>query len=147
MRYQAFLISALTLLLVLGCAESEESTNPVTQGTTSCPIHFTGQNLCAEIEWKKGPVQNATSEYEVRFWRKDTGTATGPWVTPNGTLKAFTRMTCCGSTFDSIATEVSTGRYSVNQVNFTGGPEWEVYLRLEADGVSENQFVVVKFDE
>jgi hypothetical protein len=148
-------IFALALILA-GCgrapvAEQQPVAQPSNQaggGGTSdtCSLYFPSEDLCAQISWVSGPSADLESAFDVSFWKKTGGSASGPFTEPTGQVGSYIRMTCCGSVFVSSVAKKNEGQYSVTKVRFVPG-SWEVFVQLKKGESVEKQFTPVKLDD
>lgn len=130
---------------ISGCGK-EESRLQRTFQTSSCPLYFASENLCAEMTWVKGPSADVKSALTVAFWKKDAGSSSGPFVDPGSQVGAFLRMTCCGSISFPKVEKMEAGKFLVSEMGFTPG-NWEVYVQLKQGENVEKQFVKVHIDD
>lgn len=142
-------------LSLLGCGKSitaskEPALPPSPQNgaatPAACPLSFASEGLCAQITWTTGPSADEESAFEVVFWKKEGGAATGPFVEPKAQVGSYIRMTCCGSISFPKVNKIADGKYAVSKVRFVPG-SWEVYVQLKQGAAVEKQFVPVKLGE
>jgi len=146
-------------LIATGCGkQSDTSTEPAKKpggpgtqsggatATGACPLFFASEGLCAQIVWTAGPSADGDSSFDVSFWKKDTGTSTGPFTEPSSQVGSYIRMTCCGSISFPKVNKIADGKYGVTKVRFVPG-EWEVYVQLKNGAAIEKQFVPVKLND
>lgn len=155
-RYLNIFSAMAFAVVIAGCGKQTESApQPIkdqgTQGggaavANACPLYFPTEGLCAQIAWTVGPTADAESSFDVSFWKKDTGSSTGPFTEPTAQVGSYIRMTCCGSISFPKVNKTADGKYSVTKVRFVPG-SWEVFVQLKNGEKIEKQFVPVKLDE
>ena len=62
-----------------------------TYSFADCPLRFNTESLCGEIKWVKGPVLNAKSHFQLKFW-KEGDTKKEP-KSPEAQVKIYSWMT------------------------------------------------------
>ncbi len=101
----------------------------------TCPIYFHSESLCSKLEWKKGPLLNQKSHFELRFWRA--GDSEMVNVSPNADVKIFSWMTM-GNGHDHggpkmTVNEIVPGKFEVKDARFfMHGMDgfWEIVIEL-----------------
>ncbi len=137
------LVSLLVLLLTTACARpdyiSKEELNP-SQQPGDCPLVFTSTQICFAVTWLRGPTISGSSDFELRFWDKNTGTKNGPYINPPGTLGILLWMPSMshGSAPVTI-TPLAIGEFKVTNVYFVMPKDWEVQFSLENGGQVTDQ--------
>ncbi len=116
-------------------------TDPATVVTEApCPIEFAVSKLCAAIEWVKNPSEEEKGEFTVKFWKKGEGSqAAGPFVDPGYAVGVKLWMPDMGHGSSpvkirkavSATGEESVGIYSVTEVYFVMGGDWEIWVILK----------------
>lgn len=114
-----------------------------------CPILFESENLCADLEWTRGPVLNQTSGFEVTFW--ENGDPSHTPVSPGFEVEFMTWMVMDnGHSHGGPAInwdEVEPGVFIVNDARFfMHGMKgyWQVKIQLTENAeLVEEQAVMV----
>lgn len=140
-----FATSTALIVWIFGCGK-QNTTLSLKDRTTSCPLYFASENLCAEISWMKGPSADVNSSFDIIFWNKDTGSSSGPFTDPTAQVGAFLRMSCCGTLSFPKTDKVDSGRFLVSNIKFTPG-NWEIYVQLKQGENVDKQFVKVQIDD
>lgn len=143
MRNFFSLVSSLCFVfLATACARpdyiSRDELNP--SQADDCALTFTNSQLCLTVTWLNGPTVSGSSDFEVRFWDKNTGNKNGPYVNPPGTLGVLLWMPSMshGSAPVTI-TPLAPGEFKVTNVYFIMPKDWEVRFSLENNGQVTDQ--------
>ncbi|EQC44147.1 hypothetical protein [Bacteriovorax sp. DB6_IX] len=99
-----------------------------------CPLYFSAEDLCADLEWTNGPAYNVESGFEVSFWRNgdhnhelvspEAEVSFRPWmIMSNGHSHGGPAMTW---------QEVEAGLFEINDARFIGGMMgyWQVLIKV-----------------
>ena len=131
----------LTLAVLIFCSYS----------FADCPLRFDTESLCGEIQWIKGPVLNAKSHFQLKFWKD--GDALKTPVSPNGTVKIYSWMTMANGHDHGgpkmTKRKISEGVYEVNDARFfMHGMNgfWEIIVDLTKNEIrTDSAKYLVKF--
>ena len=116
--------------------------NPISQKPSDCPLLFAKQGLCASWTWAKAPNDEDFAQAQVRFWKVDEATSSGPYVDPSLTVSAKLWMPSMGHGSSPVTVQrhldasgaALPGIFDVSKVYFSMPGPWEVWLQLKQDG-------------
>lgn len=105
----------------------------------TCPLSFPKAKLCASLEWLSPPSldEEKPGRLRLRFWNSETGTASGPYVNPDSVLsgaKVAVKLWMPDMGHGSSPVKVGssdTGIFDTQDVYFSMGGHWEVFIQLK----------------
>lgn len=150
------LLTLTSSFILVGCLDSplfnhaDASPAALKQPLTedqSCPLKFEKEGLCASMAWTKLPSDEEKGEFTLRFWQSASGTESGPYVTPSGSVfvKLWMPGMGHGSSPVTVKSAVDAGGLSVpgvffaSDVYFVMPGEWEIWVQLRQDRVVTDQ--------
>jgi len=133
----------LALFFTLGALFAVSSAGAV-ERSTACPIPFSQNNLCADIEFAKGPFNGDESQFIVRFFTAGSAAGERNFVDAQN-LKVDLWMNMGHHGHGSSPVKVvhqSTGTYYVSEAYFVMAGRWNI--RLFVNGEQSDLLVDVK---
>ena len=113
----------------------------------NCSLYFKKEDLCASLTWLKKPTRveaptlKDKSEFALEFWRPDHSkspdkTSDRHLAKPPGNVVVSLWMPAMGH--GSLPPQITadqdhTGRYDVDDVLFSMGGDWEIWVSILAD--------------
>jgi hypothetical protein len=141
MRYFILLLSVLSAACARPDYIDKIGLNGSQSQATECPLQFTQSSLCASLDWVQGPQSPNESEFTLKFWNKDSGTKSGPFVDPTQTLSVVLWMPSMGHGSSPVTIEkIEDGVYRVRRVYFIMPGDWEIrtFLKDGATVIDQN---------
>jgi hypothetical protein len=122
--------------------------------TSSCPLEFPKEGLCASVTWDKEPEVMVTTSFKLKFWNKKMATASGPFVSPTLKVVFLPWMPEHGhSTREKPKLEQETslgspvpGSYKVSNIKYNMDGQWENHLQLKKEDGTIVEEAVFKLD-
>jgi hypothetical protein len=112
------------LFLLVSCGKPASPSKASLSGSRSCPLYFSAENLCAQIDWVESPKNNRAVSYTLTFFEEGSGPAE-----PKAAIESFVQMVCCKTVLLTKIERLETGKYSVSGPLFSSG-KWDVFVRL-----------------
>lgn len=95
--------------------------------TNLCPLEFPKQGLCGKLIWETGPTADGVSSLRLVFWNpKDSAKG---YQDPQGELKLFFRMSCCGTIKVPKMIKAGAGDFQFKDLQFIPG-NWEIHIQI-----------------
>lgn len=110
---------------------------------TLCPVEFPIQGLCAKLIWEAGPTADGVSSLRLVFWSPKNSSDT--YQDPQGELKVFFRMSCCGTVMVPKMEKVGVGDFKFKEIKFVPG-NWEVHLQVHHGNTFEEKIEIISLN-
>jgi hypothetical protein len=144
----AFVIALIMSLSQFACARANyQDQTPLAKeakpGTTTCPLYFKTEDLCANYVWVAKPTEDAVGSFNLSFWKRADSSAADPALA----LKVLLWMPEMGHGSSPVKlTKQAIGQYLVDGVFFSMRGDWQIRFQLKnAQAVIEEQIATVSF--
>jgi len=108
-----------------------------------CPLEFPGQGLCGKLIWEAGPTADGISSMRLVFWNsKDSSKS---YQDPQGDLKVFFRMSCCGTVQVPKMIKGGAGDFHFKEIQFVPG-NWEVHVQIHQGNAIEEKVEIISLN-
>lgn len=98
---------------------------------SACPLDFSHLGYCASVTWTTGPSSDE-SAFTLKFWVKNGGGESGPFVDPAPSVGVKLWMPDMGHGSSPVTiTRTEAGVYQVSRVFFIMPGDWEVRVQIK----------------
>jgi hypothetical protein len=144
------LVSSAIAISAIGCSPTENEEKGPYYSVKKEQTEFKNQGLHASLDWIKEPTEKEAGEFTLKFWKEGEGTSEGPYVTPSHDVAVTLWMPSMNHGSDPVQVSAKKdasgnevlGEYTVSNLKFSMGGEWEIQVLLKngEEVVEQNSF-------
>ena len=154
MKRLVSLFLPLAALLTTGCgsplldhANANEILRQPISEDVACPLAFPKFDLCGSFTWDRKPTSSTPGSAVLRFWNRELGTPSGPYVSPVSTVFVKLWMPVMGHGSSPVTTAAKKdaggmailGVFDSTNVFFVMPGKWEIWVQLKSGAAIDAQ--------